>query len=351
MQSPGSQGTRDASTPEVEEVFSLAADPQLAENSRQGSERKNRAFALGFEELKSQTMQWGSWQASGRTASVPTVYLYDGINPIEEVDSSGSVLAKYTQGGLDEELSELRSGTTSYYLQDGLGSVTSLSNSAGSLANTYTYDSFGKLTASTGSLANPFKYTGREFDSETGTYYNRARYFDQNIGRFLSEDKIGFSGGINFYSYANNSPIGFKDPTGLAPCNPAQTSVCSSKCRSAGMAFESCSLHRLDLGIVAFQWTWCSCQSPFGKCSGIRHATLQGAVDSWCKSGASACSASMSCAELANNMNVNAACAAARECINGECYGGGDPGHQEAAANARAAAQKCLLYMMMKGCK
>lgn len=137
MQSPGSQGTRDASTPEIEEVFSLAADPQLAENSCQGSERKNRAFALGLEELKSQTMQWGSWQASGRTASVPTVYLYDGFNVIEEVDNAANIVARYSQGtGIDQPFAELRSGTISYYQADGLGSVSSLSNSGASLANT-----------------------------------------------------------------------------------------------------------------------------------------------------------------------------------------------------------------------
>ena len=176
MQSPGSQGTRDASTPEIEEVFSLAADPQLTENSRQGSERKNRAFALGFEELKSQTMQWGSWQASGRTASVPTVYLYDGANTLEEVDGSGNVLARYVQSpGVDQPLAEVRGSTTSYYQSDGLGSVTSLSNSSGALANTYTYDSIGKLTASTGTVINPYRYTGRDFDPETGLDYYRTR--------------------------------------------------------------------------------------------------------------------------------------------------------------------------------
>ena len=73
-----------------------------------------------------------------------TNYLYDGPNLMEEVDSSGNVLARYTQSGLiDEPLSELRSGTTSYYEQDGINAVSSLSNSAGALANTYTYDSFG----------------------------------------------------------------------------------------------------------------------------------------------------------------------------------------------------------------
>src|SRR5208282_5313847 len=84
-----------------------------------------------------------------------TNYLYDGVgmwaNVIAEVDNSGNVLARYTQDlSLDRPFAELRSGTSSYYEQDGLGSVTSLSNAAGALANTYNYDSFGKLTASTG---------------------------------------------------------------------------------------------------------------------------------------------------------------------------------------------------------
>jgi len=215
-------------SPEIEEVFSLAADPQLAENSRQGSERKNRAFVLGFEELKSQTMQWGSWQASGRTTSVPTVYLYDGPNLLEEVDSSENVLARYTQGkGIDEPLAELRSGTTSYYQADGLESVTSLTNSVGALANTYTYDSFGKLTGSTGTLTNPFQYTGREFDPETGIYEYRARYYDQSIGRFISEDTKGFDAGVNFYAYVKNNSPNFNDPSGKQ--SPAYSRTCIGK--------------------------------------------------------------------------------------------------------------------------
>lgn len=117
---------------------------------------------------------------------------------------------------IDEPLAMLRSSATSYFHADGLGSVTSISNSAGSIANTYTYDSFGKLTASTGSLVNPFQYTARESDSETGLYYYRARYYDSNTGRFLREDPSGFRGGINLYAYTMNSPTGWTDPTGLA---------------------------------------------------------------------------------------------------------------------------------------
>jgi uncharacterized protein RhaS with RHS repeats len=76
----------------------------------------------------------------------------------------------------------LRSAATSYYDVDGLGSVTSLSNGVGSVAQTYTFDSFGKQTASSGSLTNPFQYTARELDSETGLYFYRARYYDPSGG-------------------------------------------------------------------------------------------------------------------------------------------------------------------------
>ena len=78
-----------------------------------------------------------------------SIYAYDRSNIIEETDSSGAAVARYVQSGLiDEPLAMLRSSSTSYYEADGLGSVTSLSNAAGTLAQTYTFDSFGKQTAS-----------------------------------------------------------------------------------------------------------------------------------------------------------------------------------------------------------
>ncbi len=145
-------------------------------------------------------------------------YLYDGPNLLEEVDGSSNALARYTEGlNGDEWLAELRSGTSSYYEQDDLSSVSSLSSSAGALANTYSYNSFGKLSASTGSLTNPFQYSGREFDSETGIYYYRSRYYDPGSGRFLGEDPVGFLTGPNFYTYVWNQPLMYSDPTGRNP--------------------------------------------------------------------------------------------------------------------------------------
>ena len=150
------------------------------------------------------------------SSSGTSIYTYDGDNLIEETNSSGTAVARYSQAlNIDEPLAMLRSSATSYYDADGLGSVTSLSNSAGALAQTYTFDSFGKQTASSGSLTNPFQYTGRELDSETGLYYYRARYYDPTVGRFLSEDLVRFDASINFYEYVDNNPPNWADPEGF----------------------------------------------------------------------------------------------------------------------------------------
>jgi RHS repeat-associated protein len=154
-----------------------------------------------------------------------SVFAYDGENMIEETNSSGTVVARYTQTeNIDEPLAMLRSSATSYYNADGLGTFTSLANGSGALTQTYTFDSFGKQTASSGSVVNPFQYSGREYDTETGLYYYRARYYDPTIGRFIGEDPLRF--GIkskitsanlpaDFYSYVANSPLNIIDPLGL----------------------------------------------------------------------------------------------------------------------------------------
>jgi RHS repeat-associated protein len=146
-----------------------------------------------------------------------TNYLYDGASLVEEVGNSGNILARYVQGGwLDEHLSQNRGGTTSFYELDGNLSVTSLSSSSGAIAASYRYDSFGEQIATSGTIENLFRYNGRDYDVETGLYYNRSRYFDPSVGRFLSEDPIGFAGGVNFYSYVRNDPVNWIDPWGNA---------------------------------------------------------------------------------------------------------------------------------------
>lgn len=152
-----------------------------------------------------------------KTSSAGTTnYVYDGANVLEEVDGSGNVLARYIQSpAVDQPLAEVRGSTTSYYQADGLGSITSLSNSSAALANTYSYDSYGSLTASSGTVVNPDRYTAREFDTETGIYYYRARYYDPQIGRLVTEDPLRFAAGPRYYAYVHNNPLIFGDPSGL----------------------------------------------------------------------------------------------------------------------------------------
>jgi RHS repeat-associated protein len=80
------------------------------------------------------------------------------------------------------------------------------------------YGSFGNILGTeNGELLDRFLYSGREYEPETGFYYYRARYFDPQAGRFLSEDPIGFSGGdSNLYRYVSNSPLNGTDPSGLS---------------------------------------------------------------------------------------------------------------------------------------
>jgi len=130
------------------------------------------------------------------------------------------VVARYSQGiNADEPLAMLRGGATSFYNADGLGSVTSLSNAGGAVAQTHSFDSFGKQTSSSGSLTNPFQYTGRDSDTETNLYFYRARYYDPTVGRFISEDPLGFEAGPNFYKYVSDDPLNYADPFGLSPAD------------------------------------------------------------------------------------------------------------------------------------
>jgi RHS repeat-associated protein len=79
-------------------------------------------------------------------------------------------------------------------------------------------------------LEQPFRFQGQQFDEETGLYYNRFRYYDPCVGRFVSQDPIGLWGGNNLFIYAPN-PLGWDDPLGLAkkkncpscPCPPGYT--------------------------------------------------------------------------------------------------------------------------------
>ena len=143
-------------------------------------------------------------------------YIYDGEDILLEYDGSNVLQARYTHGpGIDEPIAVTKGGSTFFYHQDGLGTVTDLTDATGATAKSYAYDAYGTILESPGTLEQPYTYTGREFDSESGLYYYRARYYDAMTGRFLQNDPIGFRGGdVNLFSYVRNNPSNFIDPKG-----------------------------------------------------------------------------------------------------------------------------------------
>lgn len=142
-----------------------------------------------------------------------TDFVYDLLNPVRE--SSGVDTVDLLTGlGIDEHLTRTTAGSTEYFLRDALSSTVSLANGGGTIATEYTYEPFGSVSATGVTTANTFKYTGRE-DDGTGLGFYRARYYHPTLQRFISEDPIGFRGGINLYAYVRNNPLGYIDPLGL----------------------------------------------------------------------------------------------------------------------------------------
>jgi RHS repeat-associated protein len=104
-----------------------------------------------------------------------------------------------------------------WLLADHLGSTTDLVNDSGTIQNHITYDSFGQvISQSNPAAATRYLFTGREFNSDLELYYYRARFYDPAVGRFLSEDPVGFLGDdVNLFRYVGNDPLAKGDPSGL----------------------------------------------------------------------------------------------------------------------------------------
>jgi RHS repeat-associated protein len=150
------------------------------------------------------------------TPSETRRYVYDGEDILLEYNETNTLLARYTHGpGFDEPFAMTRGGSTYFYHQDGLASVTEITDSAGITARSYGYDVWGNLLEQTGTVENPYTYTGRELDAESGLSYYRARSYNPTIGRFLSKDPAGLGKGTSPYLYVDGNPATLIDPDGL----------------------------------------------------------------------------------------------------------------------------------------
>lgn len=159
-----------------------------------------------------------AWKQAG---PVTTYFLYDGLNPLVELDSSGSVIATntFTSQGL---VSRRVSSVSVLYVFDPEGNVAQRTDSSASVLSDHLFNVHGTSLNTT--LTEPFGYRakfGYYTDNETNLQLLTNRYYDPATGRFLTRDPIGYAGGINLYSYVRNNTTNSIDPIGLDPASLA----------------------------------------------------------------------------------------------------------------------------------
>ena len=148
--------------------------------------------------------------------STTTKYYHDGLNTVAECNGSNQLQRTYVTPGLDQNLSLTASGGTYYYLSDALGSIRQVLDADQVTQNSYDYQAFGSVYGSpTENLTQPFRFTGREWDPESGVYYYRARTFAGALARFLARDPNGRDSFCSLYVYVSNAPLTYIDPLGL----------------------------------------------------------------------------------------------------------------------------------------
>jgi len=134
---------------------------------------------------------------------------------LEERDSVGAENAYYVYG--NDLISQVKFGTQSFFHYDGHGSTRSLTSEMEDVWGSYDYDAYGNLTSQSGTSTD-YLYSGEQYDSDLDQYYLRARYYNQNVGRFSSMDSWGGSLSnpitLNKYLYGNGNPVMNYDPSG-----------------------------------------------------------------------------------------------------------------------------------------
>jgi RHS repeat-associated protein len=154
-----------------------------------------------------------------------TRYVYVNGNIVEELDANGNSIARNIWGNeLLYRKDNRNSGRAGHYFYNGHGDVVRIvdADGSGDELKSYEYDIWGNIviesTHSSKQFNNPFKYAGEPFDEESGLYYLRARYYDPSIGRFITEDTyegtITNPLSLNLYTYVENNPIRWIDPSG-----------------------------------------------------------------------------------------------------------------------------------------
>lgn len=154
--------------------------------------------------------------------SATTNYLYSGDLLMRQTDGTNVIDFAYDSSG--QAVGFKLNGTAYYYAKNLQGDVVAVLNGDGGIVAQYSYDAYGNLLSSSGTLAqiNPIRYRGYYYDTETGLYYLKARYYNPEWRRFLNADTLFVAGddainGSNMYAYCYDNPVMYVDPEGTTP--------------------------------------------------------------------------------------------------------------------------------------
>lgn len=147
------------------------------------------------------------------------------LEPVAELDAEGEVEARYvyaSRGHVPDLV--IRAEGTYRLITDYRGSVVAVVHvGSGEVVETFEYGPWGEVVSHEGGRTQAFGYAGGLWDEDTGLVLFGARWYDAGLGRWLSKDPARFGGGVNFYAYVENRPIGAIDPLGLVPHRPYST--------------------------------------------------------------------------------------------------------------------------------
>jgi RHS repeat-associated protein len=152
-------------------------------------------------------------------------FVHDNWHIVLTLDKNGSVTNKFLWGAKQDELIAQNSA---YALCDHLGTVRDLIGNG--IAAHFEYNTFGQLLSKIGNTDCVFKYTGKMTNDVTNLQWNINRWYDANVGRWISEDPIGFYvNRSNLFSYVRNRPLIYYDRLGLVDDQVIQFGIVRSK--------------------------------------------------------------------------------------------------------------------------
>ncbi len=176
-----------------------------------------------------------------------TDYVTDGLQALLEKNSAGATQVRYAPG-----IARMAGGTTSYYLEDRVGSVVGLASANQAVTDTFRYDAWGNLLQEQGTTNPAYQWVGEGgyyWNTDIGLHTLGLRFYSPATGRFSTRDPLGLNcGDSNFYRYVTNGPLAYRDPDGMikrspnpippgsvrVPCPMSVHPVCDALCARDG---------------------------------------------------------------------------------------------------------------------